>query len=117
VISALRRGRYAGRATSDRASATAELAVSLPAVVLLLLAGLTAVSAVSTQIRCADAARDVALALSRGEPRPTDRLPAGGLIAVDSSADRVAVTVTAPVLSGWRSLTVSGHAVAAIETA
>jgi hypothetical protein len=114
VISALRRGRYAGRATPDGAYATAELAASLPAVVVLLLAGLTAVSAVSTQIRCVDAARDVALALSRGEPRPTDHLPSGARIAVNSSGDRIAVTVTAPVLG---SLAVSGYAVAAIETA
>lgn len=114
MISATRRGRYAGRATKDRAYATAELAASLPAVVVLLLAGLTAISAASTQIRCIDAARDVALALSRGEPRPVDHLPSGARIAVDSSGDRIAVTVTAPVLG---SLTVSGHAVAAIETA
>ena len=112
------RGRYAtGRAAlTDRGTATAELAVSLPVVVLLLLAGVTAVDAVGTQTRCIDAARDVALALSRGEPRPTDHLPPGGRITVDSSGERIAVTVTAPVLSGWQSLTVSGRAVAAVET-
>jgi hypothetical protein len=110
VSGAPRRGRF------DRGYATAELAASLPAVVLLLLAGLTAVTAVGTQTRCADAARDVALALSRGEPRPTDHLPAGATIGVDSSGDRIAVTVSAPVFVGWRSLAVSGRAVAAVET-
>lgn len=110
MSSAPRRGRF------DRGYATAELAASLPAVVLLLLAGLTAVTAVGTQTRCVDAARDVALALSRGEPRPADHLPSGASVAVNSSGDRIEVTVTAPVFVGWRSLTVSGRAVAAVET-
>jgi hypothetical protein len=114
VSGALGRDRSsAGRAARSAGYATAELAASLPAVVLLLLAGLTAVTAVSTQTRCIDAARDVALALSRGEPRPTDHLPPGCQIAVDSTADQISVTVTAPVVGG---LTVSGHAVAAVET-
>jgi TadE-like protein len=120
VITAVGRGRRsAGRATPrcDGGSATAELAASLPAVVLLLLVGLTAVDAVGTQTRCVDAARDVALALARGEPQPSDHLPPGGRVAVDAGDGRIAVTVTAPVFNGWRGgLTVSAHAVAAPES-
>src|ERR1700730_9449154 len=41
----------------DRGSATVELAASLPALMLLLFAGLTAISAVRTQLQCYDAAR------------------------------------------------------------
>ncbi|MEV6373805.1 mucin-associated surface protein, partial [Micromonospora musae] len=48
------RRRLAGR---DRGSFTAELAAGLPALLLLLLAGLTAVDAVSTRAGCLHAAR------------------------------------------------------------
>ena len=118
MSSARGRGREAGRATpADRGTATAELAASLPAVVILLVAGLTALSAVGTHIACIDAARDVALALARGEPRPNDRLPRGGHVSVSSQADRISVTVTAPVLGDFLpGLTVNGRAVAAMET-
>ncbi|TBL32707.1 mucin-associated surface protein, partial [Verrucosispora sp. SN26_14.1] len=47
--------RPAGR---DRGSFTAEMAAGLPALVLLLLVGLTAVNAVSTRAACLDAARE-----------------------------------------------------------
>lgn len=108
-----RAGSATGRSGRSAGYATAELAASLPAVVLLLLAGLTAVNAVSTQTRCIDAARDVALALARGERSPTEHLPPDARIAIDTSADQIFVTVTAPVVGG---LTVSGRAVAARET-
>jgi hypothetical protein len=92
------------------------VAVSLPAVVLLLLVGLTAVDAVSTQLRCLDGARDVALAVSRGEPAPTEHVPAGGRVSVAAEGDQITVAVTAPVFAGWRSgLAVSAHATAAVE--
>lgn len=120
MISALGRGRCTtGRAATarDGGSATAELAASLPAVVLLLLVGLTAVDAVGTQLRCVDAARDVALALARGEPQPSDHLPPGGRVSIDTGGDRIAVTVTAPIFNGWRGgLNVSARAVASKES-
>ena len=59
------RRRWADR---DRGSFTAELAAGLPALVLLLLAGLAAVGAVTIKAQCVDAAREAALAASRGEP-------------------------------------------------
>jgi hypothetical protein len=83
---------------------------------LLLLVGLTAIDAVSTQARCLDAARDIALAVARGEPRPDGRIPAGGQAAVSAAGERVSVEVSAPVFDGWRGgLTVSARAVAAVE--
>ena len=62
------RGAPAARpaAGRDRGSFTAELAAGLPALLLLLLAGLTAVNAVSTRASCLHAAREAALAAARG---------------------------------------------------
>ncbi len=57
--------------SADRGSVTAELAVALPALVLLLLAGLTAVQAVTVQLRCVDAAREAARAAARDAFCPT----------------------------------------------
>lgn len=105
----------------DRGSATAELAVGLPALVLFLVAGLWAVSAVTTQMRCVDAARDGALAASRGEPgaeAARQRAPAGATVTVVVEADTVRARVTAPVgpLGGLLpGLTVTADAAAAVE--
>jgi len=105
----------------DAGSATAELAVGLPALVALLLAGLTAVSAVTTQLGCVSAARDAALAAARGEAgdeagRRT--APAGATVSVTRDGDTVRASVRAPVrpLGGLLPrLSVSASAVAAVE--
>jgi len=71
----------------ERASATAETAVALPVLVLVLAACLWALSYAASTLRCADAARAAARAAARGE------LPA----AVAATARRAAgrpVTVT-----------------------
>lgn len=119
MIGALRCGRAGpGRTTLDaaRGSATAELAASLPALLLLLLVGLTAVDAVGTRLRCVDAARDAALAVARGEAAPRGHLPPGGHVRVAVEGDRITATVSAPVYAGWHSgLRVSATAVAALE--
>jgi hypothetical protein len=84
----------------DRGSFTAELAAGLPALVLLLLVGLTAVTAVGTQLRCVDAAREAALAASRGEPGVAAGrrvAPPGATVTVVTEGERVRVTVVAPV--------------------
>ncbi|MEU5529978.1 TadE family type IV pilus minor pilin [Micromonospora chersina] len=105
----------------ERGSFTAELAAGLPALMLLLFAGLTAVDAVTTKAGCVDAAREAALAAARGEPGSTAGsryAPAGADITVTVAGDRVTVTVRAPVRSfGARlpRLSVSGTAVAAVE--
>jgi hypothetical protein len=118
VSGAPRRGRARpGRAAPDGGSATAELAACLPALVLLLLVGLTAVDAVGTRLRCVDAARDAALAVARGEPAPLGHLPAGGSVAVSAEGDRITAVVSAPVFDGWRGgLRVAATAVAAVES-
>jgi Flp pilus assembly protein TadG len=49
--------------------ATAEFAVAMPAVVLVLVLALSAVVSVMDQVRCVDAARATARALARGDPQ------------------------------------------------
>ncbi|TNC17554.1 pilus assembly protein TadE [Georgenia sp. 311] len=56
------------RAREERGSVTAELALLLPAVVVVLLVCLTLGAAVLGQVRCADAARAAARAAAIGEP-------------------------------------------------
>jgi Flp pilus assembly protein TadG len=87
-------------ADRDRGSYTAELAAGLPALMLLLLAGLTAVSAVTTQAQCVDAAREAALAASRGErgvSAGSRSAPDGATVSVAVDGDNAVATVRAPV--------------------
>lgn len=82
---------------SDRGSVTAELAVGLPALVLLVLAALTAVSAVVTKLQCVDAAREAARTAARGEagePAGRRAAPAGARIAVAVQEGTVRATVS-----------------------
>lgn len=105
----------------DRGSFTAELAAGLPALLLLLLAGLTAVSAVTTKAQCVDAAREAALAASRGEagvPAGAGSAPPGAVVSIVVDGDRVIATVRAPVRALGARLprtTVTATAVAAVE--
>ncbi|MCB7135254.1 TadE family type IV pilus minor pilin [Cellulosimicrobium marinum] len=112
------------RATSERGAVTAELAVALPAVVLVL-AGVLAVSAASgAQMRSADAARAGARAAAIGEEDAVVRATAehvagdGTLVVVHRDDPWVEVSVTSPVVTGWLSsspLRASGQAVARVE--
>lgn len=114
-------GRAGGSPAGERGSATAELAAGLPALLLLLLAGLAAVGAVTTQLRCVDAAREAALAAARGEPGTGagQRVaPAGAEVSVTIDGDTAVATVRAPVpLLGARlpGRWVEATAVAAVE--
>ncbi|MFI7539695.1 TadE family type IV pilus minor pilin [Actinoplanes sp. NPDC049599] len=105
----------------DRGAFTAELAAGLPALMLLLLAGLTAVSAVTAQGRCVDAAREGALVAARGGPGITTAAriaPAGAQITLAEGEETVTVTVRAPVpiVGGhFPAITVRAEAVAARE--
>jgi hypothetical protein len=107
--------------SGDRGSYTAELAAGLPALVLLLLVGLTAVTAVGTKLRCVDAAREAALVASRGGPGVVAgrrEAPPGAVVSVRTEGERVRATVVAPVRPlGGRlpAITVTASAVAAIE--
>ena len=95
-----------GRA-SDRGSATAELAVALPVLALLLVVALTAVAAVTAQLRCVDAAREAARAAARGSSDATAAgrraAPAGAAVTVDSGGERVRAVVRVRItpLGGW----------------
>lgn len=105
----------------DRGSVTAEMAAALPVVVLLLIVGLTGVTAVSDKLRCVDAAREAARMAARGE----DGEEAGRRIAPDDATISVRTegdTVRAVVRVRVRTLgpflpplTVEGYAVAAVE--
>ncbi|MGN8244849.1 TadE family type IV pilus minor pilin [Cellulomonas soli] len=110
------------RPLGDRGSVTAELAVALPAVAVLLLVVLGAVHAVSVRWECADGARAGARSAALGESDAvvvqTARRAAGGSAAVDVVRDGEWVTVTvARGATGWDSvpLDVQAHAVARSE--
>ena len=105
----------------DRGSVTAELATSLPVVVLLLLAGLTGVDAVVTKLRCVDAAREAARAEARGDPGEAAGrrgAPDGATVSVLVEGDtvRAVVRVTArPLGRHLPGFPVQAEAVAARE--
>ena len=85
----------------DRGMATAEVAVALPALVVLVAAGMTAVSVLTAQLRCVDAAREAARAAARGEDAAIVRSlaersgPDGSDVQVTFGGQEVAVTVSA----------------------
>ena len=96
-----RRRRWWDRAgdRSDRGTATAELAVVLPAVVLLATFGVWAVAAAAAQLRCVDAAGTGARALARGEPTAAvsravvEVAPAGATVSISRAGGLAVVEV------------------------
>src|SRR5207247_378842 len=83
--SAVRADRAVAAMSRDRGAYTAELATSMPALVLLFVVGLTAVDVLITKVRCVDAARDAARAVARGESPDSlsDRYgPSGATVSV-----------------------------------
>ncbi len=83
---------------------TAEAALALPVLVLVLAGAVAAVAVLGAQVRCVDAAREGVLAAARGEDRARvgslveDLAPEGARVRVDGpDGDRVSVTVTAEV--------------------
>ncbi|HYN66971.1 MAG TPA: TadE family type IV pilus minor pilin [Ornithinibacter sp.] len=90
--------------------ASAELAVALPALVLVLAVALAAVDLGLAQVRCVDAARVGARLLARGEPEAAAMgevraaAPAGARIAVTTGRGRVTVSVTGQVPAVLRPL-------------
>ncbi|GAA3817922.1 hypothetical protein CSO01_29760 [Cellulomonas soli] len=90
----------------DRGSVTAELAVALPAVVVLLLVVLGVVHASSVRWQCADGARAGARSAALGESDAvvvqTARRAAGGAASVEVVRDGEWVTVTVGrAVTGW----------------
>ncbi|WP_433228248.1 TadE family type IV pilus minor pilin [Actinomadura formosensis] len=105
--------------------ATAEIAVALPALVLITAVALWALVAVSVQLTCTDAARTGARAAARGESLTAVRdlvvraVPKGATVRVRRDEATVHVDVSAPVeppaASGLPPLTVHAHVAAATE--
>lgn len=81
--------------------ATAELAVALPSLVLVLAVALAAVDLGLTQVRCVDAARLGARLVARAEPQSVvlgevrSAAPNGAAVVLGRSGDHGSVTVTA----------------------
>lgn len=88
-------------ARRDGGTATAELAVVLPVLVLLVVTAMTAVSVLVAQLRCVDAAREGARAAARGEPATAVQAaagrgaPPGATVDVAGEEEDVRVTVSA----------------------
>ncbi|HEU4999826.1 MAG TPA: TadE family type IV pilus minor pilin [Lapillicoccus sp.] len=106
----------------DRGMVTAELAVAIPVVVVVLALGLSAVRLGIDEIQCVDAARLAARALARGDSEAVARAaaasaaPPGAVVALAAGGTEVSATVSATRdLAGWRVLTVRGSASAARE--
>jgi Flp pilus assembly protein TadG len=82
---------------------TAETAVVLPVLILVLVCAVAAVTVVGAQLRCVDAAREGARAAARGETGAVvtelaGRIaPDGATTAVRTTGDRVRVTVSVEV--------------------
>ncbi|WP_119731731.1 TadE family type IV pilus minor pilin [Thermomonospora amylolytica] len=115
----------AGPSPDEAGFATAEVAVALPAVVLVTLAAMWGVSIASAQLSCTDAARAGARAAARGESlavvhsRVTAAAPKGSTVQVhrDGESTRVEVTATvhAPVPTGLPPAVLHARALSATE--
>lgn len=113
----------------DRGSVTAETAVLLPVLLIVLAAAVGVLACVAAQLRCLDAARGAARAAARGdntalvEAVATRLAPAGAIVVVLDRGDHVEVVINAQVrpfghaLRVLPSVAVSGRAVAAVEAA
>ena len=112
---------------ADRGSATAETAVVLPSLILVLLLAVWAVTVAVAQLRCVDAAGTGARALARDEPAALvvaaaqSAGPRGARVTLARAADTVTVTVDAEIawpgamLSRLPAFAVTGRAMAARE--
>ena len=98
-----RRRAVVRRTGDEHGMVTAETAVVLPVLLLVLAGAVAAVTLVGAQLRCVDAAREGARAAARGD---TDAAvsaiagraaPDGAITAVMTSGEEVRVTVTADV--------------------
>lgn len=105
----------------DAGMVTAELAVAIPAVVLVLAMGLAALGAVIDQVRCVDAARLAARAAARGDPLSEVRAlavraaPVGAQVSIGAARGEARVVVTATT-GGWAGVVPSWHLVSTAIT-
>jgi hypothetical protein len=88
--------------TADDGMVTAELAVAIPTLVMVLLAAVAVLTAVTSQLRCTDAAATAARLLARGDSIAVARstalveAPRGAEVQVATADGFVTVTVHAP---------------------
>lgn len=108
----------------DAGMVTAEIAVAMPVLMVLLAVGLTAMAVIAAQMRCVDAAREAARALARGESISAARSlantagPHGAALATSEHGDRVEAEVrgtVAPIGGLFPAFTVHAAAVALRE--
>jgi len=105
----------------DAGAVTVEAALALCALTVFLAMALGALTAVAQTMRCTDAARELARLAARGEPdrgrTVAARLaPSGAVLEVTQDGDTVTATVSVRLV-GSLAMSVSGRAVAALETA
>ncbi len=115
------------RRRAECGAATAELAVALPTLLLVLAVALAAVDLGLAQVRCVDAARLGARLLARGEAEGSalgaarHAAPDGAAISVSTTGSRVTVVVTGAVPAILRPVGAlpapSGSAQALVEAA
>ncbi len=115
------------RPSGHRGSATAETAVLLPVLVVVLAAAVWVLACLAAQLQCVDAARAAARAAARGDTPGAVRTvgerlaPPGAAVRVSSGDGTVQVLVTAEarpfgsVLRVLPAMAVSGRATAAVE--
>lgn len=85
-----------GAAKRDRGSVTAEFAIALPAVILVLAGSLSGLQVAGQQLRLQDAAASAARAAARGDDPAAARLAPGAAVSRWSDGDLVCVRLTAP---------------------
>lgn len=97
--------RAAVRAPGDRGAVTAEAALALCSLVVVLALSLAAVAAVTAQLRCIDAAREAARLVARGERERAEQAalrlaPSGAGVQIEVRGDEVTVLVAADPVGG-----------------
>jgi hypothetical protein len=104
----------------DRGAVTVEAALALCSLMVVLALALGAVASVGAQLRCMDAAREVARLVARGQSERAGQAavsiaPAGASVEVAVRGDEVTVTVSSPIAGKLSGLVVSGRAVGVLE--
>lgn len=109
VVRRMRRvvgGRWVAR-RGEGGAVTAEVAVVLPVLLAMLVFGVWMAGVVIENIRCIDAARDVARAVARGEPPQSAQqlvrrtAPVGATFSITRDGSDIQVTVAADVTPHW----------------
>jgi hypothetical protein len=109
----------AAAAGSDRGAVTVEAAIALGSLVAFLALALGALAAMAAQVRCVDAARELARLAARGEPErgrviAAQLAPEGARLELVRTGDTITSEVSAQLVAPLP-LRIGGRAVAAVE--